>query len=159
MGIPALPFSKMMKKVRKPLGGKYIENPTTIGEKVRNRRLELGLLQKDVAEIMGVCEDTITVWENGGASPQVNLYPKVTKFLEYFPFEVDTSTLGGKIKMYRFLNGICQEQLAMKLGVNESTVFHYENDKHKPFPKILNKLLNMLNASPIAKTTSRSKIL
>jgi transcriptional regulator with XRE-family HTH domain len=129
----------MAKVVRKPLGMKYVENPITLGEKLRNRRLDLNLLQKDVAKIIGVSEDTITYWENGRATPQVHLYPKVTRFLGYFPLEVDTLTLGGKIKKYRFLNGINQEELAQKLKVNESTVFHYENGKHKPCPKMLKK--------------------
>lgn len=119
---------------------KYMENPTTIGEKLRNRRLELNLLQKDVAGIIGVSEDTITFWENGRAMPQVHLYPKVTKFLGYLPFEIDTSTLGGKIKKYRFLNGISQAQLATELNVNESTIFNYENSKYQPQSKMLEKM-------------------
>ena len=119
---------------------KYVTNPTTLGEKLRNKRLELSLLQKDVAGIIGVSEDTITYWENERATPQVHLYPKVIEFLDYFPFEVDTSTLGGKIKKYRFLHGISQEGLAKKLGVNESSVFHYENGKHKPLLVTLKKM-------------------
>lgn len=63
--IPKLPFLKTTKKMRKPLGNKYVQNPATIGERLRNRRLELGLLQKDVTEIIVVIEDTITFWENG----------------------------------------------------------------------------------------------
>lgn len=94
---------------------------------------------------MGISEDTITLWENGRAMPQVHLYPKVIEFLGYFPFDIDTSTLGGKIKKYRLLNGVSQEELAKQLGVNESTVFHYENGKHKPLGNILVKLKPILS--------------
>ena len=59
----------------------------------------------------------------------------------YVPFDVDTSTLGGKIKLYRYLHGLSQEELALKLEVNKSTVFHYENNKHNPLRKHLKNLI------------------
>lgn len=139
MGIPALPFSNMHKTVQKPLG-KLIENPQTIGEKLKNRRLELGILQKDAAKLIGVCEDSITGWETNRNEPTVIHYPNIIQFLGYVPFEIDTSTLGGQIKLYRYLYGLSQEELALKLEVNESTVFHYEKNKHRPSPQILKKL-------------------
>jgi len=81
MGIPALPFSKLMETVSKPLGNKHVKEPKTLGEKLRNRRLELGLFQKDVAEILGVCTDTVTNWENNKTEPQIELYPEIIKLL------------------------------------------------------------------------------
>jgi transcriptional regulator with XRE-family HTH domain len=39
-------------------------------------------------------------------------------------FDVDSSTLGGQVNLYRYLHGLSQEELAVKLGINESTVFH-----------------------------------
>ena len=103
------------------------------------------LLQKDVAEKIGVCEDSITYWENNRSEPSVKYYPEIIKFLGYVPFEVDASTMGGQIKLYRYLNGLSQEEFALKLGVNESTVFHYEKNEHKPTKKILNKLHSLVN--------------
>ena len=46
-----------------------MKNPQTLGEKIRNRRLELGLLQKDVANIIGTYEDAVTYWENNCVQP------------------------------------------------------------------------------------------
>jgi len=143
LGIPALPFSKLEKTVAKPLSNLII-NPTSIGEKLKNKRLELGLLQIDVANIIGVCEDSITLWENNRNEPQIVHYPKIIQFLGYIPFEVDTSTLGGEIKLYRYLHGLSQEELALKLNINQSTVFHYENNKHNPSPKIFKRLRPLL---------------
>jgi len=144
MGIPALPFSKLRITVGKPLGGKLLTNPTTLGEKLKNRRIELGMLQKDVANVIGVCEDSITLWENNRNEPSIIYYPKIIQFLGYVPFEVDSSTLGGQIKLYRYQNGLSQEELALKLEVNESTVFHYENNKHKPSSKTLRKFKSII---------------
>lgn len=46
---------------RKPSA--YIENPQTIGDHIRNARLDRGLFQKDVAEIIGVSISSIEHWE------------------------------------------------------------------------------------------------
>ncbi|OQP64981.1 transcriptional regulator [Niastella vici] len=126
------------------MGSKYLENPATLGEKIRNRRLELHLFQKDVADLMGVTEDSITNWELNRHEPQIEYYPKIIEFLGYFPFDIDTSTLGGKIKRYRYLKGVTQEELARELGVNESTIFHYEKNDTKPFRKTMAKLAPIL---------------
>jgi len=120
-----------------------ILNPTTIGEKLRNKRLELRMLQKEVANIIGVSEDSITGWENNRNGPSIIYYPKIIQFLEYLPFDIDSSTLGGQIKLYRYLHGLSQEGLAHVLDVNELTVFHYENNKHKPSPKTLKKFKSL----------------
>jgi len=143
--IPALPFSKLMKTLGKPLGNKIIINPTTIGEKIKNKRLELRMLQIDVANIIGVCEDSITLWENNRNEPQVMHYPKIIQFLGYVPFDVDRSTLGGQIKLYRYLNGLSQKKLALKLGINQSTILDYEKNTHSPSQLILAKLKSLLD--------------
>src|SRR4051812_45583526 len=97
---------------------KAIENPVTLGQHIKKRRLELKILQKDVAQIIGVSEDTITYWENGRATPQNRYYPKIIDFLGYNPLMVD-GTLGGRIKIYRLSNGLSQEELAKILEVDE----------------------------------------
>lgn len=138
-----MPFSKLETSVPKPLGDKYICNPITIGDKIRNRRLELYLLQKDVADLLGTVEESIYRWETNRNDPEIKYMPKIIEFLGYFPFEIDTSTIGGQIKRYRFLNGLSQEHLATLLSINESTVFHFEKDKHKPTKRTLQKLKNL----------------
>lgn len=127
------------------MGNKYLQNPDTLGERVRNRRLQLDLLQKDVANIIGVTEDTITNWENNHSKPDIFYFPRIINFLGYMPFKIDTSTLAGKMKEYRYLNGLSQETLAKELGINESSVFYYEKGKHSPNAKTSKKLERILN--------------
>ena len=140
-----MPFTKFDITVCKPIDSRHFKNPKTIGNKLRNRRLELGLLQKDVATIMDVSEDTVTNWENERVEPQINYYPKIIQFLTYFPFEINTSTLGGKIKKYRFEHGLKQEEFAKKLGITQGSVMHYERGNHNPKPRILKKINRLLN--------------
>lgn len=132
-----------MTSVPKPLGDKYVCNPTTLGEKIRNRRLKLSLLQKDIAPLLGTVEEAIYRWETNKNEPEIRYMPKIIGFLGYLPFEFDISTIGGQIKKYRYLNGLSQEHLAHLLGVNESTVFHFEKDKHKPQKGTLIKLKSL----------------
>ena len=58
-----------------------IANPVTLGEKLRNYRIQLKLLQKDVAGLLGVSEDTITFWENNRVKPKKGNYKKIMEFL------------------------------------------------------------------------------
>lgn len=143
MGIPALPFSRFNTSVPKPLGNKYISAPQTLGNKIRNRRLELGLLQKDLAVILNTVEESIYRWETNRNLPEMKYMPNIIDFLGYFPFEIDTSTLGGQIKKYRYYHGLSQEELAKLLEINESTIFHYEKRSHKPTPNILKRMKSL----------------
>jgi len=114
------------------LGSKEVLNPTTIGDKLKNKRLELGLLQKDVARILDVCEDSISYWENNRNGSQVVHYPKIIEFLGYIPFDVDASTLGGQIKLYRYLHGLSRKEFGALIPVDASTILAWETGRHVP---------------------------
>ena len=112
-----------------------IANPTTLGCMLRNRRLELGLSQPQVAQILKTNPQYIYAWENNHNKPGVSKFPKIIGFLGYFPFEIDTSTIGGKIKEYRYQHGLSQEKMAHYLNVDEGTVIGYEKGKRTPISK------------------------
>lgn len=122
------------------MGDKYVAEPKTIGDKIRNRRLALGLMQRQVAELLGTFEESVYRWEMNRNAPDMKHMPKIIEFLGYCPVTIDTETVGGKIKQYRYNKGLSQEELATLLGVNESTVFHYEKSAHVPCPIVLKKL-------------------
>ena len=128
-----------------PHGNKQVAIPITLGDKLRNRRLELGLSQSQVAKLFDTDSDLVYMWEKNFIKPTIKRFPQVINFLEYFPFETDRTTLGGRIKEYRYLHGLSQEVLALKLGINESTIFHYENGKHKPTLRVSKKLESFLD--------------
>jgi DNA-binding XRE family transcriptional regulator len=124
MGIPALPFYEMNFVVLKTVG---IANPQTLGDHLKNQRLKLHLFQKDIAKIFNVSEDTVTNWENNRVQPQIQFYPILIDFLGYFPFTIDTTTVAGKLKEYRYRNGLSQKKLGKILGVDATTVGAWEN--------------------------------
>ena len=59
----------------------YPKRPKTIGEKLKKRRLDMGLYQKDVAEIIGVDVSTATNWEKGRCKPCMEYLMKLEGFL------------------------------------------------------------------------------
>lgn len=49
------------------------------------RRLELNLLQREVAQRLGVKTDTILNWEHNRTTPTLRYLPRVIAFLGYDP--------------------------------------------------------------------------
>ncbi len=142
--ILALPFSRQEGLVRKPLPPNYPRELKNIGNHLRARRLNLNLLQSDVAKLLKVTTDCITLWETDQAKPQVHFVPEIIKFLGYNPYTFDTNTIGGQVKKYRFEHGLCLEGLGKLLNVDASTVSSWENNKRLQNPmnnESLNKLL------------------
>ena len=47
----------------------YPVNPMAIGEHIRKKRMDNRLMQSEVADILGVSEESIWNWENGITKP------------------------------------------------------------------------------------------
>jgi transcriptional regulator with XRE-family HTH domain len=82
---PALPFCSLKLKSPKPIDRAYPAELRSIGDHVRKRRLDLGLLQREVALRVGVDKTTVFNWETGTASPNLRALPAVIRFLGYDP--------------------------------------------------------------------------
>ena len=129
---------------------KELENPLVISDHLKKRRLQLRLLQADVAKIFDVSEDSITGWENARSVPQIQYYPKLIAFLGYNPFPVGTDTLGGRIKKYRIEQGLSHKKFGEKMGVDASTIGGWEVNEHLPNKakqKILEQFFNQKEPS------------
>jgi len=72
----------------------YPTNPVTIGDHIRKRRIDLGLLQREVADIIGVTESSVWNWEHG-VEPEQHYNPKIIKFLGYFRLTARMTLLVG----------------------------------------------------------------
>lgn len=55
--------------------------PQTVGDHIRKRRLGLKLLQKDVAEQLGVDKTSVFNWEGNRSSPEIRYMPAIIRFL------------------------------------------------------------------------------
>ena len=60
----------------------YPRNPTTFGQELRKKRMDLGLKIKELAELINVTSDTIINWELRNVKPSKINLRTVKKFLE-----------------------------------------------------------------------------
>ncbi len=113
------------------------EKPRTLGEHLKKRRLDLGLRQRDAAKQIGVNPKTYENWEQEKYEPEVRFWPGVILFLGYDP-RPDPETLGERIRAARRRQGISQEELARRLGIDPSTVAAWEAGTVKrPYPRFV----------------------
>ena len=102
---PALPFCHVRLKGQKPPAGGYPTELRTIGDHIRKRRLDLGLRQKDLAELLGVNVNTVTNWELGRSQPVLPAIPRLIQFLGHSPFPKPKS-FSERLKGYPRLHGL-----------------------------------------------------
>jgi len=122
----------------------WVCNSTVVGEHIRMKRLQLGLIQKDVAKIINVSEDTITFWENQKASPMIHHYPNIISFLGYNPVGAMDGSLGDQLRSFRVLNGLSSKELGKLLRVDASTIRSWETNMIIPSAKNLKKIDKMI---------------
>ena len=108
---------------------------------MRNRRLKLGLVQKEVAEIVGTTKATVWTWEANRSSPQLRFMPAVTAFLGYSDYSTQDSSLGERIAAWRRAHGVSQRALAYMLGIDQSTVVGWELDRHTPSKRLWERMV------------------
>ena len=116
-------------RCRKPVPQGYPEHPRTIGEHIKKRRMDRGLLQHEVAEEMGVCAWTVINWETGETQPAVHRLHRVIRFLGYDPFP-EPICFAEEVLALRRSEGLTQRELARRLRVDEGTVRFWEQAKY-----------------------------
>jgi transcriptional regulator with XRE-family HTH domain len=120
----------------------------TLGDHLRKKRLGLKLLQRDIAQKLGVDKTSVHNWERNLTKPSITLIPKILNFLKYNPFETPTGSLGEKIKAYRRIIGLSQKALAKRLKIDPTTLARWEKGKGRPSKELLQTLLNFFTSLP-----------
>jgi len=107
--------------------------------------MELGLLQKDIATLVGVDKTTVYNWERGYTKPPLRCLPKVLEFLGYDPSPIEPKTLGEQLLRYRRDRGITQKELAQLIGIDPTTLSRLERSNGKRcFRSVLQKVDDFL---------------
>jgi len=143
---PALPFCHVRLTGQRPLPDAYPTRMSTLGDHLRKRRLDLGLLQREVAERLGVTATTVCNWENARSTPTLRVRPRVIAFLGYDPEESPAGTVGERILAFRRRRGISRRELARRSGVDPSTVARWEREGRRPSKPLLARLESFLAA-------------
>ena len=141
----ALPFCYIQLTGRKPPNTAYPQQLKTLGDHLRKRRLDLRLLQKEVAKNIGVNKSTITNWELNHNFPELRYIPSIIDFLGYWPNDTPGENLGQQIVAKRTRLGISQKELAQQLCVNPSSLGRWEQDIGKPSQDNYRKVIGFLS--------------
>jgi transcriptional regulator with XRE-family HTH domain len=131
-----LPFCHFELRAARPKPGIYPNQINSLGDHLRARRMDLKLLQKQVANQIGVHEQTITTWERNATSPEIRYIPAILNFLGYNPIP-KAQTLPEQLVGMRKMLGLSQQKMAEKLGVDPATIKDWEAGLHRPTGKSL----------------------
>ena len=99
--------------------------------------------QSDVAKLLGCTEQTIRFWEWDRYKPRHQQMAKLIGFLGYDPLP-EVSTLGQRLLRYRQRYGLTQRGLAQQMGVDPSSIWAWETGAHKPNPKSMQLIKQLL---------------
>jgi transcriptional regulator with XRE-family HTH domain len=141
--IVALPFChfELLAARRKPF--QYPKQINSLGDHIRARRLDLKLLQKQVADQIGVHHQTITGWECNATVPEVRYMPAIIQFLGYNPLPA-ASSLPERLVTARRELGLSQRKMAERMGVDPASLGGWEAGRHQPTGKSLDLLARVL---------------
>lgn len=102
-----------------------------LGDRLKARRLELGLRQVDAARKVGVAHKTFAHWEQGVRLPAVLHWPAIDAFLGYCLYE-RAATFGDRIRLHREHRGLSHRELAELLGAQAGSVSRWESGARVP---------------------------
>jgi transcriptional regulator with XRE-family HTH domain len=140
----------MLRRVRCPIGPYFTEkkgyptSPKTIGEMIRKRRLDLGLLQREATEQLGCDKMTIVNWERGHTTPQVAHMARVIAFLGFNPIDAG-ATIAERLVNFRKTRGITQKAFASRIGIDQGTLGKWKRGKRKPMGLFLSAVLEAMD--------------
>jgi transcriptional regulator with XRE-family HTH domain len=126
-----LPFCHAHLEALRPLPRSYPQVIATIRDHPRKRRLDLGLLQREVAERLGADYCSVTNWELNRTSPALRFLPGIIRLIGYVPVSSGPS-MADRLRHSRRSLGLAQKRLAGLLGVDESTVARWERGSRHP---------------------------
>ena len=131
----------------------YPSKIETLGDHLLVRRLDKKLIQKDVAKIIGVNENTILDWEKKHTDPEVKYYPKIMDFMGCCPIHYAKS-FGDLLLLYRTHKGLSHRQLAKKLKVDPGTISRWESGVRNPYKKHQNRINKFFGTESLPVKTS-----
>src|SRR5690349_4695080 len=59
----------------------YPHEPRTLGERIRRRRMDLGLTQRTLAKKLGCLQETVWQWERDVSQPLARRWPRIEAVL------------------------------------------------------------------------------
>jgi len=111
--------------------GRIPDKLETIGDHLLRRRLTLKLLQRQVAEKLGVEKSSVANWEANRTKPSLEYMPAIIRFLGYNPVPPGNGW-AKRLVQCRTALGITQKEAARRMGVDASTLARWERGERQP---------------------------
>jgi DNA-binding XRE family transcriptional regulator len=125
------------------------KEPKSLGENLRQKRFSAGLRQSEAAQILGVSNRTLSLWETDRVYPAWAFQPRLIAYLGYDPFTDPALgnprgneppfvaflsknipvTFGQKMMQNRLKLRKTRKQMALELGVSVKTLWGWETDR------------------------------
>ena len=150
-----MPFCHAELRATKPKPCQYPKLLNTLGDHIRNHRLDLRLFQSTLADQIGVDETTITNWECNKCAPAIRFIPALLRFLGYNSFP-PVQTFPERLATVRKMLGMSQRNLAESLGVDPGTVQGWEAGQHEPTGRNVEGIKRFLTSRPVSGKCQRT---
>ena len=141
-----MPSCHLTLRGQKPAPEGYPTAPTTLGDHLKRRRLDLGLEQAQVAEILGVHLNTVQTWERNHKAPYARHVPRIHSFLGYCP--VDHEPFPARLRCVREALGLGQRELARRLGTSQQVLKDWEHGRYRPSARFRVGIRKLLGVDP-----------
>jgi len=125
----------------------------SLGDHIKERRLDLGLQKKELARQLRVDETTIHNWEDKGATPALRFIPRIVDFVGYDPNDNGApDSISETLRVRRRRLGLSQKKLALLLGINQSSIAGWERGEHRPTKRSLQVIDEFLSWTMVPNT-------
>jgi len=113
-----------------PLHKDYPTSLNTIYDHIKARRIDRGLSKVELAKILDISPLTIGSWENHHKHLIPRMRKKIIDWLGYVPpLGVDENSLGGRLYIYRSINGLNQKDISKMLKMDRSAITKIESNR------------------------------
>ncbi len=117
----------------------------TLGDHLRKVRLDRSMSQPQVARVLKASSDMVTNWELNRNEPTAKFAKLIIEFLGYFPFSLENLTFCTQLYYARLIAGMTQEEVAKKIGCDESNLRYIELGLRIPHSFLFNKIQDFIN--------------
>jgi transcriptional regulator with XRE-family HTH domain len=125
------------------------EELNSLGDHLLRRRLTLKLLQRQVAQELGVHKTSVHNWEIGRTKPGLKYMPAIIQFLGYNPL-TPSNGWADRLVLCRLAMGLSQKESARRIGVDQSTLAVRERGEREPNGALATRALRFVTAAESA---------
>ena len=133
------------------------EQLNTLADHLLRRRLTLKLLQRQVAEQLGVDKMSVANWESNRTKPGFAYMPTIIRFLGYNPLPPPDGW-AERLVQGRTAVGLSQKQAAKRIGVDAGTLARWERGEREPKGELATRALLFLDMTEGARSTETIRV-